>query len=122
MLNAVANIAENILAGVNEGIGADEFDRIWQERDNDECFFLDCRELGNAESLIERHPLHWNHIPQGEIAKRISEIPTDRKIILLCNTGARSYEAQVTLKHAGINNVANVDGGIAAIKQSGVKV
>ncbi len=31
-------------------------------------------------------------------------------------------EAQVTLKHAGINDVANVDGGMAAIKQSGVKV
>jgi len=122
VLNTVGNVAENIMAGENEGINADEFDRIWDERENGECFFLDCREIGNAEPFIQRHPLHWNHIPQGEIARRITEIPQDRKIILLCNTGARSYEAQVTLKHAGFDDVANVDGGIAAIKQSGVKV
>lgn len=122
IINTVANVADNMLAGVNEGISAAEFEAMWAERDSDKYFFLDCRELGNARQFIERHPDYWNHIPQGEVADRISEVPDDRKIILLCNTGARSYEAQVVLKHAGREDVVNVDGGMTAVRQSGVKV
>lgn len=122
VINTVANIADNMLLGINEGIDVAEFKRIWAERETNEHFFLDCRELGNAQPFIDEHPLHWNHIPQGELCRRMSEIPEDRKIILLCNTGTRSYEAQVALKHAGYSDVSNVDGGITAIKQSGVKV
>lgn len=122
VLNTVANVADNMLAGINEGIGAEEFEQIWNERAKSDDFLLDCRELGNAGPFLERHPLHWNHIPQGEIARRLEEIPRDRRIILLCNTGTRSYEAQVVLKHAGFKEVVNVDGGITAVKQAGIKV
>lgn len=122
IINTVANVADNMLAGTNEGMGADEFQRVWNDRENGEHFFLDCRELGNAQPFLDRHPAHWNHIPQGEIARRLDEIPKDKRIILLCNTGARSYEAQVTLKHAGYSDVTNVDGGVSAIKQSGGEI
>ena len=122
VLNTVGNVAENILAGTNEGVGPEEFERLWAERESGECFFLDCRELGNAEPYLEKHPLYWNHISQAEIARRLDEVPEDKKIILLCNTGARSYEAQIVLKDAGFEDVVNVDGGVAAIKQSGVEV
>tara|TARA_Y100001954_G_scaffold4787_1_gene5251 strand:+ start:97015 stop:98637 length:1623 start_codon:yes stop_codon:yes gene_type:complete len=122
VINTVANVADNMLAGINEGISATEFEALWQERENGDSFFLDCRELGNAKPFIEAHPAHWNHIPQGEIARRLSEIPEGKKIVLMCNTGTRSYEAQVTLKHAGFNDVANVDGGMTAVKQTGVKI
>lgn len=122
VLNTVANVADNMLAGTNEGISAADFERLWAERAANNHFFLDCRELGNARPFLESHPLHWNHIPQGEIARRIAEIPDDRKIVLICNTGARSYEAQVSLKHAGRKDVVNVDGGMSAVKQSGIEV
>lgn len=122
VLNAVANVADNMLAGINEGIGANEFARRWADRESSNDFFLDCRELGNAAEYLERHPLHWNHIPQGELARRMDEVPKDRRIILLCNTGVRSFEAQVALKHAGYDDVVNVDGGMTALKQSGIKL
>jgi len=122
VLNTVANVADNMLSGTNEGVSAAEFERLWAEREANNLFFLDCRELGNARPFLERHPLHWNHIPQGEVARRIEEVPVDRKIVLICNTGARSYEAQVLLKHAGRENVVNVDGGMSAVKQSGIEV
>lgn len=122
VLNTVANVADNMLAGVNEGIDASEFERLWAERETNDHFFLDCRELGNAAPFIEQYPDHWNHIPQGELGRRLAEIPEDMKIILLCNTGARSYEAQVELKHAGRTDVVNVDGGMTALRQTGVKV
>lgn len=122
VLNTVGNVAENILAGHNEGITPAEFDLLWKERESGECFFIDCREIGNAEPYIQKHPDHWNHISQAEIARRLDEVPTDKRVVLLCNTGARSYEAQITLKSAGFTDVVNVDGGVAAIKQSGVEV
>ncbi|CCH48797.1 FAD-dependent oxidoreductase [Pseudodesulfovibrio piezophilus] len=122
ILNTAGNVAENILSGSNEGIDPLEFDTLWQNRESNEYFFLDCREFGNAEPFLERHPLHWNTIPQGEIARRVAEVPRDKKVILICNSGARSYEAQVCLKAAGIEDVVNVDGGMVAIKQSGVEI
>lgn len=122
VLNTVGNVADNILAGANEGIGVDQFQRRWARRGETDDFFLDCREIGNARPLLERHPEHWNHIPQGELAARIDEVPKDRTIVLVCNTGARSYEAQVLLKHAGHHSVVNVDGGMAAIRQRGIKL
>lgn len=122
VLNTVANVADNMLAGINSGIDTRDFQRLWAERDNGDHFFLDCRELGNAQPFLERHPLHWNHIPQGELARRLDEVPEDARIVLVCNTGTRSYEAQVILRHAGFEDVINVDGGMSALKQSGVKL
>lgn len=122
ILNTAGNVAENILAGSNEGIDAMEFERLWKERDTDACFFVDCRELGNAAPFLKDHPDHWHNIPQGEMARRVAEVPRDKKIILICNSGARSYEAQVLLKAAGLTDVVNVDGGMVAIRQSGVEV
>jgi len=122
ILNAAANVADNMLEGYNKGITPSEFQTLWEERETCDSYFLDCRELGNARPFIENHPLHWNHIPQGEIANRLKELPKNKRIVLICNTGARSYEAQVTIKHAGHDDVVNVDGGMSALKQSGIKI
>ncbi|MFH1913546.1 MAG: FAD-dependent oxidoreductase [Pseudomonadota bacterium] len=122
VLNTVGNVAANILDGIGQGVTAQEFDRIWQERESGENHFLDCRELGNAAPYLDRHPDHWRHIPQGEIAKRMAELPQDGRIVIICNTGVRAYEAQVTLKHAGRGDAVIVEGGMTAIRQSGIEV
>ena len=51
---------------------------------------------------------------------RSSEVPKDKKIVLICNTGVRSYEALVTLDHMGIKNGYNLQGGVAALKKWGL--
>ncbi|WP_285907446.1 FAD-dependent oxidoreductase [Pseudodesulfovibrio pelocollis] len=122
VLNTVGNVAANILDGIGQGVTAQEFDRIWRERESGENLFLDCRELGNAAPYLERHPDHWRHIPQGELAKRMAELPRDGRIVIICNTGVRAYEAQVTLKHAGRGDAVIVEGGMTALRQSGVEV
>ena len=66
------------------------------------------------------HPDRWHNIPQGELRERLAEVPRDKKIVLMCNTGARSYEALVTLVHMGFNDVRSVEGGMAATRASGV--
>ena len=50
----------------------------------------------------------------------MAEVPKDKRIALICNAGNRSYEAQVTLDHAGVSDTYNLQGGIAALKKWGL--
>lgn len=119
IVNALGNTAENILDGKNRVIEPDEFIDLWKEREKGEVFFLDCRGWGNAEQFVEKYPLHWKSIPQDELCNRIKEVPEDKRIMLICNTGVRSYEAQITLDQVGIKNTFNLQGGMAAVKKLG---
>ncbi|MCJ2164186.1 MULTISPECIES: FAD-dependent oxidoreductase [unclassified Pseudodesulfovibrio] len=120
ILNSLANLADNALAGINRGVGPDGFKELWEKRDQETCFFLDCRENADAAPYMERNPEIWHNVPQGEIYDRLDEIPEDRPIVLICNTGARSYEAQIMLDAKGYKDVTNIQGGMAAIKKFGV--
>jgi len=120
ILNTLANLADNALLGINRGVGPDGFKELWDNREERACHFLDCRELADAEAFIERNPEDWHNVPQGEIYKRLEEIPQDKPVVLICNTGARSYEAQIMLDEKGYKDVVNVHGGMAAIKKFGV--
>jgi len=122
ILNSLANLADNVLHGINRGVGPDGFKELWEQRDSGKSHFLDCREVADATELLERNPEHWHNIPQGKIYEHLDEIPKDKPVVLICNTGARSYEAQVMLDEKGFKDVVNVQGGMAAIKKYGVDV
>ncbi|MCJ7775397.1 MAG: FAD-dependent oxidoreductase [Desulfobulbaceae bacterium] len=118
--NALGNTAENILAGKNRVIDANQFADWWEKRGDGDTFFLDCRGWGNAEPFVKKYPDHWKSIPQDELWKRLKEVPRDKKLVLICNTGVRSYEAQVTLDQVGIQDTYNIQGGVAAFKKWGL--
>ncbi|QGY40850.1 pyridine nucleotide-disulfide oxidoreductase [Pseudodesulfovibrio cashew] len=120
ILNALANLADNALRGINRGVGPEGFKEMWDDRESGECFFLDCRENADAAAFMERNPGQWHNVPQGEIYDRLDEIPRDKNVVLVCNTGARSYEAQIMLDEKGYEKVINIHGGMAAIKKYGV--
>ncbi len=122
ILNALGNTAENLLEGRNRVVDPDEFVRWWNQRGNGETFFLDCRGWGNAQPFVEKYPDHWISIPQDELRQRITEVPRDKKIALICNTGVRSYEAQITLDQVGIKDTYNLQGGMAAVKKLGEEI
>ena len=122
ILNALGNTAENILAGKNRALEAVQFVEWWQKREDGETFFLDCRGWGNAEPFVEKHPDHWKNIPQDELRVRIKEVPRDKRIALVCNTGVRSYEAQLILNQMGIEKTYNLQGGMAGLKKWGVEL
>ena len=119
ILNALGNTAENILAGKNRSIEADQFVEWWQSRDDNDTFFLDCRAWGNAGPVVEKYPDHWKNIPQDELRGRMEEVPRDKRIVLVCNTGVRSYEAQLTLTQMGIKDTFGLQGGMATLKKWG---
>ncbi|PKN08292.1 MAG: pyridine nucleotide-disulfide oxidoreductase [Deltaproteobacteria bacterium HGW-Deltaproteobacteria-8] len=122
ILNVLGNATENILSGRNKGIQVDEFAKLWAGRTAQEPYILDCREHANVEELLQKHPGHWHNIPQGQLRERLAEIPRDTGVVLVCNTGARSYEAFITLAHAGFGDVVSVEGGMTAVLAAGVEV
>ena len=120
ILNALGNTAENILAGKNRVIDADQFVDWWKNREDGSIICLDCRGWGNAESFVNKYPDHWKSIPQDELRARFEDVPKDKKLVLICNTGVRSYEAQLIMDKAGLKNTYNLQGGVAALKKWGL--
>ena len=53
-------------------------------------------------------------IPLGEIARRLSELPRDRPLVMVCHTGRRSQLAATLLADAGFADVQNLRGGVEA--------
>ncbi len=51
------------------------------------------------------------NIPLSELRGRIGEIPHDRKVIVYCTVGQRSYYAARVLAAHGFRNVSNLSGG-----------
>ena len=64
------------------------------------------------------------HIPLGELPDRLGTIReyNGKKIILMCNSGHRSYYAVKYLMDNGLDNVYNADGGIMKWLMSGFDV
>ncbi len=120
IINALGNAAENFLDGRYMPMELDDFEQCWQKEDKDDCLFLDCRAYGDARVFEEKYPEIWKSIPHNELHQRLDEVPKDKKLVLICNTGVRSYEAQVNLRAKGFENTVSVGAGIASLKQCGM--
>lgn len=57
------------------------------------------------------------NLPIYELRTRLNEVPTDKKVILFCNTGYTSYNAARILSQKGFNNVYSFMGGIELYKE-----
>ena len=122
IVNALGNVADNVLSGRYHPISEDEFRVLWDQRENGDVYFLDCRALADSKPLAERNPGVWNAIPQDELRERIDEVPEDRRVVLVCNTGVRAYEAQLNLRELGRGDTLSVQGGMASLKKSGFNI
>lgn len=59
------------------------------------------------------------HIPMGEIMDRISEIPQDGKIVIMCRSGKRAEAVANLLKtDFGRENIWLLEGGIESWKSA----
>ena len=52
------------------------------------------------------------NIPLSKLEQRWNEVPRDREVVLVCDTGARSLKATYFLQFHGHTNVSNMGGGI----------
>ena len=119
VLNALGNTAENMLDGRYLPIDAEGFADQW-EHGNGECVILDCRARQDGEPYANKYPDRWINIPQDELRNRFKEVPRDKRLILLCNTGVRSYEAQLNLREMGMDEPLSVQGGIVTLNKCGL--
>ena len=78
-------------------------------------FLLDVR---TEDEYASAHLRKAYHIPVDELASRIGEIPTSKKVIAYCRTGNRSEHASEILKQ---HNIAapSMDGGILEWEREG---
>ncbi len=61
-------------------------------------------------------------IPLAELESRISEIPTNKPIYVICRSGNRSITASNILLKAGLEDIRNVQGGTLAWQQAGLAI
>ncbi len=62
------------------------------------------------------------HIPLGHLVERMSEIPSDRNVLVFCAGGYRSSIAASLLQRSGRTNVSELAGGITAWEAAGLPV
>ncbi len=112
IVNNAGNVMDNIL---NDGNVPIDFLDALEMFENGKTRFLDVRDPKEAAPYVAKYGDRWLSIPQPEFRSRLDEVPTDGHISLICGTGARSYECQTVLHHAGRTNTQNVQGGHAAL-------
>ena len=57
-----------------------------------------------------------------EIPPRISEVPTDVEVVVVCRSGGRSGQVVSYLMGNGWDNVRNLDGGMQSWQASGREI
>lgn len=120
IVNATANTAENILDGYNRPLDMAAFQKCFFEGSAAEPICLDVRGPANAAPYVARFGERWLNIPQETLKQRLQEVPKDKRLILVCNSGARSYEALRQLESAGVDKTVNLQGGVAVLKKAGM--
>ncbi|CAK7019764.1 MAG: Coenzyme A disulfide reductase [Desulfovibrio sp.] len=119
VVNTLGNVAENALEGRSRTLRVDEFMALWNNREKEPVCFVDTRDPVSAEELAAVDPERWKNIPQETLRDRLHELPQDRALVLVCNTGLRAYEAQQTLDVAGRHDSLSVAGGLSAVRRAG---
>ena len=62
------------------------------------------------------------HIPLGHLSDRVAEIPSDRPVVVQCQSGSRSAIAASVLERLGLQDVTNLSGGITSWAAAGLPV
>ena len=89
------------------------------ETDAGQVEIIDVRE---AQEVAQGAIPDANHIPMATIPLRLQEIGTDKPIVLVCRSGARSGQCCAWLMQNGRENVINLRGGMMAWARSGLQL
>ncbi|MFH2040584.1 MAG: rhodanese-like domain-containing protein [Chloroflexota bacterium] len=83
------------------------------------AFILDVRE---PDEWVNFHIPGSTLIPLGELPDRLSEVPTDKTIVVVCNSGNRSKPGRDILLDAGFSEVTSMNGGVTEWKSQGLPI
>ena len=119
VVNTVGNVADNVLSGRFTPVTAVEFMDMWRHRAENNVFFIDARPAKAGKAMQAEFP-DWHAIPLEEIEARVHEVPKDRPVAIICNTGLRAYDSLLMLAKEGVTNVVNSTGGMQAVTKMGL--
>lgn len=88
-------------------------------KDRPDVFVLDVREQWEYD---EAHIPGVTLLPMNSVPNRLSEIPTDKTVVVTCRSGNRSGQVVEFLRRQGFTNVHNMTGGILAWQAAGLPV
>ena len=80
------------------------------------AYMLDVR---NPDEWVAYHVDGTTLVPLPDLEARVNEVPRDREIIVICNSGNRSQVARDILLEAGFENVTSIAGGIQGWMSAG---
>jgi rhodanese-related sulfurtransferase len=89
-----------------------------QKRDQG-AFILDVRELSE---WTQFHIPGATLIPLGDLPDRLSEVPKDREVVVVCRSGNRSQQGRDILLNAGYPKVTSMAGGVTQWQTQGLPI
>ena len=119
---AVAVMGAEQVSGTENGAAAYPREinvRQAREKLNAGAFFLDVRESREWDAVRIPGAIL---VPMNQLLSRLSEIPRDRDIVVVCASGSRSKMALDVLRKEGFEKSSSMSGGIQLWKQVGYPV
>jgi rhodanese-related sulfurtransferase len=83
----------------------------WVARHQSELFLLDVRSEGEFSGELG-HLTNAVLIPLEQLRERLAEVPEDKPVIAICQSGKRSAMAAQILLNSGVDKAANLAGGM----------
>ena len=81
------------------------------------AFLLDVR---GFDEFASGHAEGAACIPLPDLERRAGDLPTDRPVLVMCQSGGRSAIATERLRALGMDNITDVQGGFNAWRQAGL--
>lgn len=100
-----------------ESISAEAFAE--QQRANPALRIIDVRKPGE---FAAEHVERAENVPLDTLSEDMSQIRRNEPVYVHCAGGYRSMVASSILQARGLRNVVNVEGGLAAIRKTGVSI
>lgn len=85
-------------------------DELREQLKDESIQFIDVRPPAKYNQF---HIYGFKNIPLRDIRKEAKNLSKDKKVIVICQTGARGNEACKRLKRRGFKQLANVRGGLS---------
>lgn len=99
--------------------GVPEIDAEWVSQHRQAVHILDVRSPAEFDGDLG-HLDGAQLIPLDELRVRCADVPTDRPVVVVCQTGRRSAMGTAILEKAGIPRVANLAGGMVRWRELGL--